>query len=95
MTFKEGDLVMTRDQVAGGYTRLWWKVMFLDNDGTFVGELERFDWSLNLELNLGYQKGEHVEIDIADVQEVYQEGMQFCYGDRVTVCECPALCRNK
>lgn len=88
---KVGDLVMTRDQTSSGYTNLWWRVMFIDNDGTFVGELERFDRMVDID----YEKGEHVTIECDDITQTYEEGMQFCYGDNITICDCPALCRNK
>ena len=88
---KTGDLVMTRDHVSCGYTNLWWRVMFIDNDGTFVGELERFDRTFEFD----YEKGEHVKINCDDISKTFEEGMQFCYGDTVTICDCTGLCRNK
>ena len=89
--FSENDLVMVRIEGFGGYTNTWWRVRFIDNDGTFIGELERRDRIMCED----YEIGEHVELETEDVQAVYQEGDQFCYGDQVTICDCKALCRNK
>ena len=91
MTFSKEDLVMLRSETKFGYTKSWWRVKFVDNDGTFVGELERCHW---LEYE-DHKKGDHVRHEIDDVKNVYQEGMQFCYGDNISIGECEALCRNK
>lgn len=41
---KENDLVMIRVETKFGYTNTWWRIMFIDNDGTFIGKLERHHW---------------------------------------------------
>jgi len=84
------DLVCTRNEYEYGYTNLWWEVMFIDDNGTFVGMLQRKP--------LDYRKhtvGEHVTIEIDDIKAKYQGGEQFCYSDNVSICDCKGLCRNK
>lgn len=86
-----GKLVMLRLITQYGYSNTWWRVMFIDNDGTFIGRLERHHWHEYAE----YNKGDDVKWPIYKVQEVYKEGDQFCYGDNITICSCSGLCRNK
>lgn len=88
---KENDLVMIRVETKFGYTNTWWRVMFIDNDGTFIGELERHHW---FEYN-EHKKGTHIRLDIDKIQHIYKEGEQFCYSDNITICECKSLCREK
>ncbi len=91
MEFKEGDLVCLRMETGFGKSDTWWRVMFIDNDGTFVGKLERHHW-------YEYQTHKKGDIDAwncQDVQHVYKEGEKFCYGDNISICECPGLCRDK
>ena len=42
-----------------------------------------------------YKKNEVVKLNKNQIQHIYVEGEQFCYGDNLTICSCPALCRNK
>ena len=97
MEFKEQDLVMLRlpnDLEYQGRQRhynTWFRVMFVDNDGTFIGKMERYEWG-GFEL---YNKDEFVKLQADKVLRIYKDGEQFCYGDRVTICECSGLCRNK
>lgn len=88
---KEKDLVMIRVETRFGYSNTWWRVMFIDNDGTFIGKLERHHWKEYED----HKKGDDVRLEISKVQRTYKEGEQFCYGDNITICECTALCRNK
>jgi hypothetical protein len=32
---------MIRFETEYGYSNTWWKVLFVDNDETFIGQLER------------------------------------------------------
>lgn len=97
MEFKEQDLVMLRlpnDLEYQGRQRhynTWFRAMFIDNDGTFIGKTERYECG-GFEL---YDKGELVKLQADKVLHVYKDGEQFCYSDRVTICECSGLCRNK
>lgn len=92
ISYKEGDLVMLRHQGGYGYyTNSWWRVMFIDSDNTFVGILERCHWNLYTQ----HKKGDHVSFSVYDVQNVYQEGQEFCYSDDITICSCSGLCREK
>lgn len=97
VVIKYGELVMLRlpnDLDYSGRQRhynTWFRVKFIDNDGTFIGEMERYEWG---EFEL-YSKGEQVKLSVDKVLQVYNEGDQFCYGDRVTICRCEGLCRNK
>lgn len=88
---RDNDLVMLRFETKYGYSNTWWRVKFVDNDGTFIGELERCHWYEFTE----YKKGEHIRLDIDRIQSVYEEGDQFCYSDNITICDCKALCREK
>jgi len=88
---KENNLVMLRLETDYGYSNTWWRVKFIDNDGTFIGELERCHWLEFTE----YKKGEHVRFDIDEIKRVYKENEQFCYGDNITICECKGFCREK
>ena len=91
MIIIENDLVMIRVETKFGYTNTWWRVMFIDNAGTFIGELERHHWFEYDE----HKKGDHVRLDIDKIQHIYKEGEQFCYSDNITICECKSLCREK
>jgi hypothetical protein len=90
MNTTEGDLVMLRLETKYGYSNTWWRVMFVDNDNTFIGRLERSHW---IEYD-SHQKGSDVRWSLCDIKRIYK-GEQFCYGDNITICECRALCRNK
>lgn len=88
--FKEQDLVMLRLQTRFGYSNTWWRVMFIDNDGTFVGRLERHHWHEYED----HKKGDHVTFNCEEVKQIYN-GEQFCYSDNITICTCSGLCREK
>ena len=69
----------------------WWKVMFKDSDGTFIGRNVKYDSHFS-----------HHKIKFEDtkfqnnvVKHVLSEGDQFCYADGVTICDCKGLCREK
>lgn len=87
----EGQLVMVRLETRFGYSNTWWRVMFVDNDGTFVGKLERKD---RYEYE-AHEIGQTETFPCASVQGVYKDGQEFCYSDNVTICTCPGLCREK
>lgn len=91
VTFSEGDLVMLRLNTKYGYSNTWWRVMFCDNDDTFIGRLEKHHWLEYTE----HKKGDDVKWDNVQVSHVLVLGEQFCYGDNITICECKALCRDK
>ena len=97
MTFYEGDLVCIYIQNTGNGMpatepfKTWVRVKFIDNDGTFIGLIEKtrkiwFD---------KYKIGATLTVDCDMVTDVFQEHYQFCYSDGVTICTCPALCREK
>ncbi len=94
---KDQDLVMIRlpnDLSYDGRQRhynTWFRVLFIDIDGTFIGRCERKDY---FEFTL-YKIGEDVRFDISQVQRIYDQGEQFCYGDNITICKCTGLCRDK
>ena len=88
---KEQDLVKLRLETRFGYSNTWWRVMFIDNDGTFIGRLERHRWQEYED----HKKGEDVRWNVDKIRHVYKEGEQFCYGDNVTICSCEGLCRDK
>lgn len=88
---KEGDLVMLRMQTKFGYSNTWWRVLFIDNDNTFHGKLERAN-------NFEYDDsliGDIVQLSIDNIKTIYTQSMQFCYSNKVTVCDCEGLCRDK
>ncbi len=82
---------MLRLSTDYGYSNTWWRVMFCDNDETFIGRLERCHWYEYTD----HKKGEDVRWEIDKIQRVWEEGEQFCYGDNITICDCKGLCRNK
>ena len=87
----EGNLVMLRLDSKYGFTNTWWRVLFIDNDETFIGRLEKKHW-------LEYQEHNINDIERFDIERIikkYQEGENFCYSDGITICECPGLCREK
>jgi hypothetical protein len=91
MTFKVGDLVALRVDDYGGRANYWFRVLGLNNDGTFVGLVERKEWWAKT-----YGKNHtFTDLKIEDVQGVYEEGQQFCYSDNVTRCSCEGLCKDK
>lgn len=91
ITYKEVDLVMLRHNTEYGYSNSWWRVVFIDNDNTFIGVLEKCHWLYYK----NHKKGEHIRFDADSVQRVYQEGQQFCESDDITICSCIGLCREK
>jgi hypothetical protein len=88
---KEGRLVMIRLQTPYGYSNTWWRVKFIDNDGTFIGELERCHWFEFTQ----HKKGEHIRLNTDMVRHIYKDDEQFCYSDNITICGCEGLCREK
>lgn len=87
---KEGDLVRIRmEWDYGGPIAVWWRVMFIDNDETFIGRLERCYWMYEK-----HKKGEDIRFHLDEVDQIWKGG-QFCYDDNVTLCDCRGLCRNK
>jgi len=92
----EGDYVMLRlnNPNEGGNINTRWKVMFIDNDETFVGELISADYSYFL--YGANNKGQHtIGLELSDIQHRYSDEEQLCYSDNTTICDCQALCRNK
>ncbi len=94
---KIDDLVMLRlpnileQESRQRHYNTWFRVMFIDNNGTFIGRceiLEKYEFTL-------YKEGQDICLNTDKVQHIYKEGEQFCYGDNVTICECTGLCRNK
>lgn len=67
MDFSEKSLVMLRLPTKFGYSNTWWRVLFRDNDDTFIGKLERFHW---LEYT-DYKKHDVVRWDNNKVQSVW------------------------
>ena len=96
MKIKEKDLVMIRLnnnpdlEDRQRHYNTWFRVMFVDNDETFIGRVEK----VNNEFEL-HKIGEDVRLDVDKVQRKYEDGQQWCYGDNITICECKSLCRNK
>ena len=96
MEIKEQDLILIRLNNNPNYEgrqrhyNIWFRVMFVDNDETFIGRVEKVDKEFEL-----HKIGDDVKFDIDRVQDKYKEGQQWCYGDNITTCECSGLCRNK
>jgi hypothetical protein len=90
MVFKEKDLVLVRLDGSDQKYNCWFRVIFIDNDNTFIGILERKDWHFNV-----YEKDEHVRLYCYLVLDVYKEGDNFCYSDNVSRCNCIGLCKDK
>lgn len=88
---KENDLAMLRLKTDYGYSDTWWRVKFVDNDGTFIGQLERNHWHEYQD----HQKGETETFGLDQIKRIYKEGEQFCYGDNITICTCKGLCLEK
>lgn len=88
---QESDLVMVRQPTNYGYSNTWWRVLFIDNDGSFVGKLERCHW---LEYET-HKKGDCERFDLTEVKRIYNKGEKFCYGDNITICNCEGLCKEK
>lgn len=93
---KTGELVMIRLNNDPSYTgrqrhyNTWFTVMFIDNDGSFIGRCTRVDPDFTL-----YQFNQDVKLSQDKVQHTYQQGEQFCYSDKITICKCKGLCDNK
>lgn len=87
----ENDLVCIRQQTRFGKSNTWWRVMFIDNDGTFIGKLERCHWFEYED----HKIGETERLACDDVTQIYKEGEQFCYSDKITICSCAGLCQDK
>lgn len=74
----------------------WIRVKFIDNDNTFVGEVERVEKNRWTDTDiLIYEKGQQVILGCNRVYAIEDTNKDFCYSDDVTQCSCPGLCRNK
>ena len=77
MKIKEQDLVMIRlnnepnYEVRQRHYNTWFRVMFVDTDGTFIGRVEKVDRN---EFKL-YKTGEDVRLDTDKIQDKYKS----CY----------------
>ena len=77
MVVKENDLVMLRlsNKQTNNRTRkynTWFRVMFIDNDNTFIGRVEKVD---RFEFNR-YDIGKDVRLNVSDVLRKYEDGDQ-------------------
>lgn len=95
---KENDLVMLRlcnreddNLERKNHYNTWFRVMFIDTDETFIGRCERIDAMSFTRYSIGNDKRFYT----SQVLKTYIEGQGFCYSDNVTICDCPATCRNK
>lgn len=91
MIYKEQDLVMIRLETKYGYSNTWWRVMFVDNDETFIGRLEKHHCHEYEE----YVIGQDVRWKVDKIKHVYKTGEQFCYSNNITICNCKGLCLDK
>jgi hypothetical protein len=75
---------------------VWLRVKLIDNDHTFVGEVERVENNngLKTEINI-LNIGDHVRLSIDRIDSLEDKNKSFCYSDSVTQCSCPGACRNK
>lgn len=93
MTINIGDLVSVRVSNSDGYRTVWFKVDNINNETQkFIGRLERCEWDFNR-----FKKGQRVQFQIKKIQSIFDEndGLDWCYSDKVTRCDCKGLCRNK
>lgn len=88
--FFTGDLIHVKRFEHRWIDSAWARVVFIDNDGTLIGVIERTYWR-----NENYKKGEHVRFSTDEVYDVFREGQKFCYSDDISICGCVGLCRNK
>ncbi len=88
---KEQVLVMLRLETKYGYSNTWWRVLFIDNDDTFIGKLERCHWHDYTD----HKKGDDAKFELSQIKQVYNVGDQFCYSDNITICTCSGLCLDK
>lgn len=92
---QQNDLVMLRLPLNPQYEgrqphyNTWFRVKFIDNDGTFIGEAERLARPFER-----IKKGEQIKLSTQSVQRIYKTDESFCYKDNVTVCDCPGLCQD-
>jgi len=85
--------VSVRLSHSDGKRNVWFRIKSIDfNKNLFIGELERCEWDFER-----YKKGQRVQIPIKKIQAVFDEkdGLDWCYSDTVTRCDCKGLCRNK
>jgi len=74
----------------------WLRVKMMDNDDTFIGEVERVERNMWSELEINFlSKQQQVRVAIDRVCEIEDQNMEFCYSDGVSQCSCPGLCREK
>jgi hypothetical protein len=92
MTINIGDLVGLRVSNSDGYRSVWFRVEEIDAEKTkFIGKLERFEWDFTR-----FIKEQRVQIPIKKIKTIFDEkdGLDWCYSDTVTRCDCKGLCRN-
>lgn len=97
MEVKEHDLVCLRMETKFGYSNTWWRVMFIDNDQTFAGKLERCHWNdytehkeeaakFSLKENeTGYIiiKGDEVNSFLAAIMRHLDSEQMICLRDKI------------
>lgn len=86
----ENSIVLIRLETLFGFTNTWWKIKFIDIDGTFIGSLEEFD---RFEYKQ-HKKHDHVRFKVSQIQDILKDKQQIC-ASSFSICSCIGLCHNK
>ena len=93
---EEKDLVLLRlnnnlDDFKQKHYNVWVRILFIDNDNTFYGKIERKEDGFNKFID------DVVKSHLDNVLDKYDtnDGRRWCYSDGVTRCYCKGLCKNK
>lgn len=90
------DLVKMKVETSHGNIWPWFRVKFADNDGTFIGTIEKHPKNVRIHEYLrGYVRYKNSEVHQVLPGGKLPEGKQFCYSDDISICDCPGTCRNK
>lgn len=94
----EGDLVKMPVKLPEGMIYPWFKVLFVDLDGTFVGVLNKKIPYYGEDSHPHLYEHHRFNVDLIKnvlAQGKLPEGKEWCYSDGFTICDCPGPCRNK
>lgn len=71
---------------------IWVRILFIDNDNTFYGRIERKESGYNIH-DIDFV----IKSNLNKILDKYNrlDGRRWCYSDGVTLCECKGLCKNK
>jgi len=96
MKVEIGSLVFVKlvtKKATGTFYPVWIRITGVSQrDGSMRGVIEREPWLVS-----PFEKDREFYLHYTDITAVFDEndGLDWCYSDNVTRCDCSGLCRNK